>query len=117
MLFFFKKLITLILKKHLQNYNYEESWGKSIRLTQGAFILRGITLYQKQTVNADGKLKIPFLKTFLPQSPQNILLTLAFWHLHLGHSRDGTTLIPNLFSEKSLGTRGAWIKCTGSLPG
>lgn len=23
----------------------------------------------------------------------------AFWHLHLCHSRDGATLIPNLFSE------------------
>lgn len=39
----------LILKKHFQNYVYEESWGRSTRLIQGAFIFRGVTLHNKKT--------------------------------------------------------------------
>lgn len=120
----------LILKKHFQNHIYEESWGRSMRLIQGAFMFRGVTLHnKKQSVNT----RISFLKKkLLPQnlcrcSPQKLFKTeakkhcWAFWRLHLCYSRDGTTrsqiCSQKCAQEKSLGTRGAWIKCTGSLPG
>lgn len=98
----------LILKKHFQNHVYEESWGRSMRLIQGAFMFRGVTLHnKKQSVNT----RISFLKKKLLSqnlcrcSPQKLFKTeakkhcWAFWRLHLCYSRDGTTPLPNLFSE------------------
>jgi len=101
----------LVLKKHFQNYVQEEPWGRYVRLTQGAFTLylREYHFVQKTASMPISNLNNLSRKNFCPNTCRRISWELfktgnkehywAFWNLHLGHSRVGTTPIPNMFSE------------------